>query len=1050
MDVEENSSGSLADRLQSRHAALDSSSMADGEISGTTTATKKAPRVDLASLPTLPRASNRVSTATGTNGWSSAGLTAKPLTSRRSERISLPTPTSPADAVKEVQRLTGVAIEASKGVPGTTTFLIRGTAEQIAAARTSLADRLSPRVTRSVVVPASARAAILGPKGSALRELTDQTRTKIHLGSTHKQGAWDLDVIDIKVEGPEHAVADAAARILANTGDARASLKLREYQAPFADGLPVGNVAKGQVILTGTWTTVEGEMAAVDAAVKEWNEKFERKAVDNDLVKFVPPLVAWNATGAVVIPEEGVVYGDPSSLAAAKAIVDDYVKSLTHAVVDLTRAHNRDAAHASLLGRLFNATSFAQKLSSDFNIQVQTPEPYLYEFLGIEEAVAKARKALVEQVNTLSPTAVQLIAGLGSPYLSKRALAEISSGDVKAVVVDNDLVLYYDSPVEDFPPTADEIKQKLAAVRSQLSSVEEVAKDVVTKSLPESKSLQNLQGPARDLWPPSDVFVDYSKKILSGPSEAVADALGQAAKALKASKEYAELASFTSEFPFDPQYVRQLIGKSGQQISKIRDEYEVRIDVDENGHVKLRGIEANVKRAQKHIFNLQERLRDLTTADVSIPIEYHSLLIGPGGKSVKRLSEKYDTQINFPHSKESAVIRIRGPTKGVNAVKREFNDAVDYEKSQSHSQEFHVSPELLPRVIGKQGGQVAAFKAQSNANDIDVGHDGTIKAIGTEKAVNEARKLIENYVKDLEDQKEIEIDVDTRYHRLLTGVNNSVRDEITRSAGGGTLAIPPSRLHSTKIRIAGASAVVAKIEAQIKEIVEKEEEAERYDTTLDVPADRMKYLVGPHGSTRRAAEEKFGVRISIPGRDEAGPVVIRGPNESAVDEAKEHLARIAAIETVTVKVPASVDVHSFCDSSVQAHTQGRRRPQPKEPRDIAPVTEGAAWGWKTETDTGSRTWSLSSDNLDALESVKSKLGEVEPHVNGWLWVSPNPGVYARLVGPGGSTVNGIRRKSGANITIPKNGNSEMIHVQGTASQVEAAKADLLELLEKSG
>lgn len=1049
MEVGDNSSSSLAERLQSRHAAADGSTTSNGDGLGPTKTANGTPRVNLADLPTLPRASSRPATTSAGNGWGTANLAAKTLNTRRSERVSLPTPTSPAEAVREVQRLTGVSIEASKGVPGYTTFLIRGSPEKITTAKASLADRLSPKIARTVVVPASARAAILGPKGSTLHEITDETQTKIHLGSSHKQGAWDLDVIDVKVEGREHGVESAIGRLLATVGEVRASLSLKNYQQPFAGELPLGSVVKGKLVLTGDWPTVRAEISKINDAVNDWDKDFQRLPVENELVKFVPPLIAWDSTHAVVIPEEGVVFGPPASLAAAKAAVDKYVKSLTHAVVDLTRAHNRNEAHANLLGRLFSSTKFAQKLSSDFSVRVQTPEPYLFEFLGQEDAVGKARKALVERVNLLSPIAIEVIPKLGSPYLSKQALSKLpADGDIKAIVVDHDLVLYYDSPVVDFPPTAGEISERLASTRSQLAPVEVEAANIVTKTLPEAKALQNLQGPAKSMWPPSDVVVDYTNKTLNGPTKNVEKALEQAAEALKVSKDYVELASYTTEFSFDPQHVRQLIGKSGQQISKLRDEYDVRIDVDDNGLVKLRGIEANVKRAQKHIFNLQERLRDLTTSEVDIPLEYHSLLIGPGGKSVNRVSEKYDTQITFPHTKDSTIIKLRGPSKGVNAVKREFRDVVDYEKSQSHSQEFHVSPELLPRVIGKQGGQVASFKALSNANDIDVGHDGTIRATGTEKAVNEAKKLIENYVRDLEDQKEIEIDVDTKYHRLLTGLNNAVRDEITRAAGGGTLAVPPSRVQSTKIRISGPSEVVAKIEERVKDIVKQEEDQERYEATLDVPSDRHKLLVGSQGSTRRATEVKFGVRISIPARNEDGPIYIRGPTEKSVDEAKEYLAKIAATDIVTVKVPSFADVRDYCTSNVHAQPQGRRPSPPKEPSSIEPASEGASWGWKVENTSSTRTWQLSCDDPKALEELTTKLQKIEPQVDGWLWISPKPGVFARLVGPGGSTVNGIRRKTGATITIPKNSKSESIHIQGTAAQVESAKAELVELVEQ--
>jgi predicted PilT family ATPase len=56
-------------------------------------------------------------------------------------------------------------------------------------------------------------------------------------------------------------------------------------------------------------------------------------------------------------------------------------------------------------------------------------------------------------------------------------------------------------------------------------------------------------------------------------------------------------------------------------------------------------------------------MADETFETIKVPVQYHSALIGQGGKYATRLEEKYGVKITFPRHGESGEGRTREPLK---------------------------------------------------------------------------------------------------------------------------------------------------------------------------------------------------------------------------------------------------------------------------------------------------------------------------------------------------------------------------------------------------
>lgn len=88
---------------------------------------------------------------------------------------------------------------------------------------------------------------------------------------------------------------------------------------------------------------------------------------------------------------------------------------------------------------------------------------------------------------------------------------------------------------------------------------------------------------------------------------------------------------------------------------------------------------------------------------------------------------------------------------------------------------------------------------------------------------------------------------------------------------------------------------------------------------------------------------------------------------------------------------------------------------------------------------------------DGVEKAQRQLEKAideakKPAVTGYL-ILPDPKSYRFVVGPGGSGVNGVRRKTGTQVKVPRGGaQGEAIEVVGGKDEVEQAKDMILELV----
>lgn len=284
---------------------------------------------------------------------------------------------------------------------------------------------------------------------------------------------------------------------------------------------------------------------------------------------------------------------------------------------------------------------------------------------------------------------------------------------------------------------------------------------------------------------------------LRGPQEDV-DVLVQSLLAFVEQEKQDELErGFTLDFDFPQKFANHLIGRRGENINRIREEFDVDIQLSD-GKCEIKGPEAKANACKKHILEMLKKLEDETTHHLNIPAQYHKDLIGPQGSQVNRLQDRYSVRVNFPRSKQTMdddaseaggsttarhnsqlphEVIIKGPSKGADACRDELLSLLQYVKDNSFTATVSVAQNQLPSLIGAGGKEMESMRLETGAQiDVPGARDAAsptgrveIKIKGSKKACEEAKKLIEEKAKVFDNTITRNLDVDRKHHRFIIG-----------------------------------------------------------------------------------------------------------------------------------------------------------------------------------------------------------------------------------------------------------------------------------------
>jgi predicted PilT family ATPase len=455
--------------------------------------------------------------------------------------------------------------------------------------------------------------------------------------------------------------------------------------------------------------------------------------------------------------------------------------------------------------------------------------------------------------------------------------------------------------------------------------------------------VQALFGPRR----PEAHSRSNNSFAIRGPTNAV-DELNAKILAFIEQAEKDELErNHVTSFDFPQKYASHLVGKSGENISRLRQKYDVDVQINE-GKVDLKGPSAKAQQCKKDILDMAKKLEDEATHVLKVKPQYHRDLIGAGGKQVERLQTRYGVRINFPrraqHDDDDAAsqkqarggqnqdeVIVRGPKKGADDAREEVLNLLQYLMDNSHSDTISVAQAQIPQLIGTGGREMENLRLETGCTiDVPGAREGAdpsgraeIKLKGTKKQVDEAKKILQQRAKIFDETVVETLDVDRKHHRNLIGGSGANIRSIVTSAGGPDnsrelarmVRFPRAESDESTIRVEGPKSVVEKIVAALKAQASSLEN--QTTETLEVSPDKHRLLIGRGGETRRSLESQLSIQLDIPKQTTTGAarsqVKITG-EPAAVEKAKEHILELVkGQEGETIQVPRYLH-HTIADN----------------------------------------------------------------------------------------------------------------------------------------
>ncbi|KAG8140817.1 hypothetical protein E2320_003488 [Naja naja] len=247
--------------------------------------------------------------------------------------------------------------------------------------------------------------------------------------------------------------------------------------------------------------------------------------------------------------------------------------------------------------------------------------------------------------------------------------------------------------------------------------------------------------------------------------------------------------SFSIPVPIFKQFHKNIIGKGGTNIKKIREETNTKIDLPtENSNsevILITGKKANCEDARDRILAIQRELANIREVDISIPAKLHNSLIGAKGRLVRSIMEECGgVHIHFPsEGSGSEKVTIRGPEE---------------EQINNHSVELHAKPDYHKFLIGRGGANIRKVRDRTGARIIF--------------PTPEDKDQDDNVIED-------SMVVDPKYHRHFVARRGHVLREIAEEYGGVTVSFPRTGVQSDRVTLKGAKDCVEAAKKRILEII---------------------------------------------------------------------------------------------------------------------------------------------------------------------------------------------------------------------------------------
>uniref|UniRef100_A0A674CR57 High density lipoprotein-binding protein n=1 Tax=Salmo trutta TaxID=8032 RepID=A0A674CR57_SALTR len=932
----------------------------------------------------------------------------------------------------DIMQRTGAHIELSLAKDQGLSIMVTGKLDSVMKARKEIVSRLQTQASATVAIPKEHHRFVIGKNGEKLQELELKTATKIAIPRP------DDPSLNIRITGTKEGIEKARHEILLISAeqDKRAveRLSLEKVFHPFIAGaynrlvqelcqetgarvsIPPPSLHKDEIVITG-------EKEAVALAISRIRAIYDEKAKSVMVVEVTAP--AW--LHRFIIGKKGQNIGR-------------ITQQLPKVHIEFTDGEERICLEGPT-EEVEQAQVQIQDIIRDLVSSGPTAE--------LRDGTYHVNPMLCVSVNRIKE---QYKVSVWIPQEPDRSGLVRIEGDPKGVQLARRELMEMAQRMENERTKDLIVEQKFH--RAIIGQKGEKIKEVRDK-FPEV--MINFPDPAQK----SDIVQ------LRGPKNEVEKCAKFLAKLIADLMEN----SFSLSIPIFKQFHKNIIGKGGANIKKIREETTTKIDLPtENSNsemIVITGRKNHCEAARDRILAIQRELANIKESEVTIPAKLHNSLIGSKGCLVRAVMEDCGgVHIHFPsEGSGSDRVTIRGPAGEVERAKRQLLQLAEEKQVNNFTAELQAKPEYHKFLIGKGGVNIRRVRDRTGARIIfpspDEPEQELITIVGREEAVRLAQKELETLVKNLDDVVEDGMVVETRHHRHFVCRRGQVLRELAEEYGGVAVSFPRTGTHSDRITLKGAKDCVEAAKRRIQEIIEDLEA--QVSVEVAVPQRFHRAVMGPKGCRIQQITRDHEVQVKFPERDDnANNTEPPQENGDASPEAefvlrkcdvitisgrteKCELAKIAllALVPVTEDVEVSFELHRYIIGQkgigirkmMEEYEVNIWVPQPEQQSDVIKVTGQVANVERAKSGLLERVKELQAEQEDrALRSFK-------------VSISVDPKFHPKIIGRKGAVISQIRKDHDVIVQFPDKGDEQqdVIVISGYERNTEEARS-AIELL----
>jgi len=876
----------------------------------------------------------------------------------------------------DIMQSTGATIETSCAKDQSLTFVVIGKQDAVLEAKRQMLIRFQTQSSSSVDIPKEYHGFILGKGGAKLKELEKQTATKIAIPKENDPSE------KIVVTGPKEGI-DKAIHEITMISDERSKqayerLEIPKIYHPFITGahneniraftegsgvkvnVPPLSVFKDEISIAGE---KDGVLKVKRAIIQIYDEmKVKCNVVSVEIRKTQHKyIIGPKGVGiAEILQDTGVsVEMPPTDSPLETVTLRGPQEKLGVALTKLYEKANSVCTsevkapswiHRHIIGK---KGSGIRAITQDYpkvhvemeekadKIIVEGPQAEVDKvMLALESTVKDLLDRLTFAEIVVDPKYHKHIIGKGGSNvnrLKEETGVTINIPDEKSSTI----------RIEGTPEGVEQARTELSEMVTKMENEREkdiiiehrFHKNIIGAKGEKIREIREKCNQVQVTFPDSSEKSDIVK--IRGPKQDVDTAYKHLQKLYKELLE----TSYSVKVPIYKEFHKNVIGKGGANIRKIREETSTRIDLPPEGSdsdmIVITGRKEDVEKARDRILKIQSELVSVISEDVDIPSKYHQSFIGAGGKLIQSIMEECGgVQIKFPPSDSGlSKVTIRGPKEEVEKAKKTLVDMSNEKNLTGYTETIRSDPKHHRFLIGRNGANIRkireltgariVFPTDSEANSMK--ERDIITIVGREESVKKAREELENRIKELDSVHEQEMHVDPKWHRHFVAKRGELLHEISDQNGGVTISFPRSGVDSDRVVIKGAKECVEVAKVRIEEEVAELEQQVSIDCVI--PQKFHRTIMGSKGVRVQSVTTEFGVRIKFPekslvsddgeadlsnGQAPEGEVVDETPKPCDIivitgrnEKCEAAKAALIALVPVTVEVCVPVDLHRF-------------------------------------------------------------------------------------------------------------------------------------------